>query len=169
MRPSSVMTTKHRSWTTRNAVSTVIDYQPGPVAEKPTRRLFCGRSIGHRLPKDLLSQVYSQVIMSYQKTLTHRDFGINADPRRKPYAPGAGRLPRNWLAAGNYEAGSGRKARRAPAPGDFAGEIRQTSGWALSDLFKDIQEKGIEAVKASMPQSTYYRQIKRLRAAGLAV
>lgn len=44
----------------------------------------------------------------------------------------------------------------------------RSSGWALSDLFKDIQEKGIKAVKASMPHRPI-RQIKRLWAAGLAV
>jgi len=40
-----------------------------------------------------LSAAYSIVIMSYQKTITHEYFGINMDPRRNPYAPGAGTPP----------------------------------------------------------------------------
>jgi hypothetical protein len=42
-------------------------------------------------------------------------------------------------------------------------------GWTLSDFLKDLREKGVEAVKASMPASSYYRQIKRLREAGVDV
>lgn len=45
----------------------------------------------------------------------------------------------------------------------------RSAGWTLSDLLKDIREKGAETVKASMAPSSYYRQIKRLREAGIDV
>lgn len=44
-----------------------------------------------------------------------------------------------------------------------------SAGWRLSDFLKDVREKGAEAVKASMATSSYYRQIKRLREAGVDV
>lgn len=45
----------------------------------------------------------------------------------------------------------------------------RSKGWGLSYFLKDIREKGAEAVKASMATSTYYRQIKRLREAGVEI
>jgi hypothetical protein len=45
----------------------------------------------------------------------------------------------------------------------------RSAGWSLSDFLKDVREKGAEAVKASMPASSYYRQVKRLREAGVEV
>lgn len=44
-----------------------------------------------------------------------------------------------------------------------------SAAWTLSDFAKDLREKGAEAVKASMPASSYYRQVKRLREAGVEI
>lgn len=44
-----------------------------------------------------------------------------------------------------------------------------STAWTLSDFAKNLREKGVEAVKASMPASSYYRQVKRLREVGVEV
>ncbi len=41
------------------------------------------------------------------------------------------------------------------------------AGLRLSCFLKDINDRGAKAVKASMPPSSYYRQIKQLREAGV--
>ena len=43
----------------------------------------------------------------------------------------------------------------------------KAAGLHLSYFLKNIKDKGAKAVKASMPTSSYYRQIKRLREAGV--
>lgn len=45
----------------------------------------------------------------------------------------------------------------------------RSQGWALAYFHKELREKGTEAVKASMATSSYYRQLKRLREAGIDV
>lgn len=45
----------------------------------------------------------------------------------------------------------------------------RSSGWALSYFLKDLRETGAKAVKAKMSSSNFYRQIKRLREAGIDV
>lgn len=44
-----------------------------------------------------------------------------------------------------------------------------SAAWSLSNLAKDLREKGVEAVKVEMAASSYYRQVKRLREAGVEV
>lgn len=45
----------------------------------------------------------------------------------------------------------------------------KAAGWALSDFLNEVREKGADVVKATMPTSSFYRQMKKLREAGVGV